>query len=315
MAKELYLYSPIFDFTAEALLASIEENMGSDIVLRENTPGGSVFSAYGIYTKVKEHGNVHLKVDGCAMSGGAFLPFYAKSSECLDTTRFMFHRADMYVEDGVDQAFLDGINRDLKAQMKAKIDAAKWKEITGYSIDDLFNPETRLEIYLSGKQAKDLGIVNKVVKLTPQMGKEISAFTDKMNSLAAHATTEPIVKNSNTKNMTAEEFRQQNPTDYAEILALGVAQERDRVEACMVYNDIDPVAVKAAIESGKPFTQKQMAELNLKAVSGKLLEKVTADSPADVTAAAVDKTAVTQTAEEKEMEDFRKQVEAQKKVK
>lgn len=313
MAKELYLYSPIFDFTAEALLASIEENMGSDIVLRENTPGGSVFSAYGIYTKVKEHGNVHLKIDGCAMSGGAFLPFYVKSSECLDTSRFMFHRADMYVEDGADQAFLDGINKDLKAQMKAKIDATKWKEITGFTIDDLFNPDTRVEIYLSGKQAKELGLVDKVVKLTPQMGKEISAFTDKMNSLAAHATTETIVKNTNTKNMTVEEIKQQNPTAYAEILALGVAQEKDRVEACMVYNHIDPVAVKKAIESGKPLSQKEMAELNLKAVGGKLLENIEASAAGAVVTAEVEKTEPT--AEEKELLEFRKNVEAQKKVK
>lgn len=312
MAKELYLYSPIYDFVAAELLASIEENMGSDITLRENTPGGSVFSAYGIYSKVKEHGNVHLKVDGSAMSGGAFLPLYVKSSECLDVSRFMLHRADMYVEDGEDQAFLDSINKDLKAQMKAKIDEAKFKDVTGYTIDELFNPETRLDIYLTGKQAKEIGLVDKVVKLTPEMQKAISAFNNKMYNVAAMAT-EPNVKNSNIKNMTADEIKQQNPAVYAEILALGVAQERDRVEACMVYNDIDPVAVKKAIESGKPLSQKEMAELNLKAVSGKLLTDVTTGAAPAVNTPEVP--AMEKTAEEKELEDFNKQVTAHLKIK
>ncbi len=286
MAKELYIYSPFYDFIVENLISQIEDNMNVDITLRENSPGGSVYSAYGAYTKIKEHGKVHLKVDGAAMSAGAFLPLYCKSSECLDVSRFVFHRADMYVSNDEDQAYLDGINADLKAKMKMKIDSKIFKQVTGYSIEDMFNPEKRIDITLTGAEAKKIGLIDKVVKLTPEMQSEITAFNNKYYSVAAEVNEPPapVAKtNSNTKIiMTIEKLKSEHPAIYAEVVALGVAQEKDRVEACLVFADIDPKAVKAAIESGKPLSQKQISELTLKSLSPEILAKLSKETPAAV---------------------------------
>ncbi len=311
MKKELYLYYQMYDFIAQDLIAQIEENMDNEIVLRENTPGGSVLAAYGIYTKIKEHGNVHLKVDGAAMSAGAFLPLFCKSSECLDVSRFMFHRADMYVENENEQKFLDEVNKDLKAKMKMKIDSKLFKEITGYTIDDLFNPEKRIDIYLTGTEAKKIGLVDKVNKLTPKMQSEITAF-NRLYSVAASSigdkpleTNKPKIQTSNKIKMTKEQFKAEHPEIYSEVFALGVAAEKDRVESCLVFNDIDPKAVKAAIESGKPLSQKQISELTLKSLSPEVLAKLTASAAPDVkTGTPTGEAGKELTAEEKKLADF-----------
>jgi hypothetical protein len=39
----------------------------------------------------------------------------------------------------------------------------------------------------------------------------------------------------------------------------------------MAFSEIDPVAVKAGIESGKPMSQTQMSEFSLKAIQAKTL--------------------------------------------
>lgn len=309
MPKELSLYSPIYDFVAQDLIAKIEDHIDEDIVLRLNTPGGSIFAAYGIYQKIKEHGNVSLKVDGAAMSAGAFLPMYCKYAECLNTSRFVFHRADMFVWDDNDQEFLNGVNKDLKAQMKLKIDAEKFKEVTGISIDDMFNPDTRIDITLTGVQAKKIGLVNKVNKLTPELQAEITAFNNKF-SVAAKAD-EPISKP--TIKMTLEKLKAEHPEVYAQIFALGVSQEKDRVEACLVFNELDPVAVKAAIESGKPLTQKQMSDFALKAMSVKTLEAVKKDSTGSVQTEEV--SAQVKTEKENALAAFEKSVDATLKLK
>lgn len=303
MAKELYLYSPIYDFVAEDLISKIEDNMDDDIDLRTMTPGGSVLASYGIYTKIKEHGNVHLKVDGSAMSAGAFLPLYCKSSECLDVSRFVFHRADMYVENEADQEYLDGINKDLKAKMKAKIDPKIFKKITGMSIEDMFNPETRIDITLTGKQAKEIGLIDKVTKLTPAMKSEITAINNKF-SVAAESKSPTIKKTSKIKpmakvKMNVEQFKARYPKTYAKTVADAVKAEKSRVETCLVYLEIDPKGVKAAIEKGEHLTSKQMAEFSLKAQNPEALKKIAGEAPSPVVV-------VAQTATEK-VEETEKQ--------
>ncbi len=276
MKKELYLYNPIYSFVAESLLSQIEDNIENEVTLRANTPGGSVFAAYGIYAKIKEHGNINLKVDGSADSAGSFLPLYAKTSEALNVSRFTFHRADMFVENEQEQALLDGVNKDLKAQMLKKIDADKWLEITGITIDQLFDPNTRIDVTLTGLQAKKVGLIDKVVNLTPEIEKSMAAFNTKLFNVSAENKS----NNNNPKQnkMTIEQLKAEHPGVYAEVIALGKSEEKDRVESIMAFVEVDPSACKTAIESGKNLTQKQMSEFAIKAFSKDTVAAVTAES-------------------------------------
>lgn len=298
--REIYLYSPIYDFVAENLISQIEENMSTDITLRENTPGGSVFASYGIYKKISEHGNVHLKVDGCAMSGGAFLPLFVKSSECLDVSRFLFHRADMYVANEEDQAFLDSINADLKAKMKQKINPKIFKEVTGYSYEDLFDPEKRIDITLTGAEAKKIGLIDKVIKLTPAMQSEITALNERY--AVAAQQEKPLNKNT----MTLAELKAKHPDLFKQVRNLGIKKERDRVLAFMAFSDIDAEAVKKGIEAGKPISQKELADFTAKGISKGKTEAIKSDSEK--------KTLTTEEQETKEKSDKEKNLEAFRKA-
>lgn len=297
MQKELYLYSPIYDFVAETLVSQMEEFKDSEIVLRVNTPGGSVFANHGICAKMSELGNVHIKVDGAAMSSGAILLPYAKFVECLDVSTFLLHRADMYVESEADKAFLARINKDLKTKLLLKVDADIFKEVTGVSIDEMFNSEKRIDVILDAKQAKKIGLVNKVNKLTPA---EVEAFNNKMFAIAA--IVNPIADQSTKpKTMNVEKLKAEHPEVVAQVLAMGVAKEKDRVEACLAFIEIDAAGVKAAIESGKDLSAKQMAEFAVKALNKESLEAIKKDSAPGVAT----KEPEAKTEKENELEAFK----------
>jgi ATP-dependent Clp protease protease subunit len=285
MKKELYLYSTIYDFVAETLISQLEENKGSEMWLRMNTQGGDVFAGWGIVGKMCEiEDGISIKVDGSAMSmGAAILPF-AKWVECLDVSSFMIHRANMYCSNAEDQAFLDGVNKKLREKLEAKIDGAKLKELKGVTIKDLFENETRIDCFLTAKEAKEIGLVNKINTCTPMeltaIANRTKIATEKIKIAAvykpeAEQTQKPIT-------MTADKLKIEHPEVFASVLATGIEQEKERIQAYMVFNEIDPVAVKAGIESGKPLGQVQMAEFTLKAMSKKTLKAAKDDSAEDI---------------------------------
>lgn len=310
MVKELYLYSPIFDSTAQELIAAMEEcqNSGCDMTLRMNTPGGNVLSGWGIAAKLQEMTcKTLIKVDGAAMSMGAGLLPFADKVECLDVSTFMLHRADMYCETDEEKSFLANVNKNMRAKLEAKIDSAKLKELKGVTIKNLFEDAQRVDLYLTAAEAKKIGLVDKITKLTPS---EVAACSSKMFAVAAIETP----STTQNKYMTAAEFKAANPELFKEItdaaIAAGIAQEKERVKPFMVYLAVDPAAVKAGVESTEPISLAQIAELSLKAASGPKLTALAAESTVTpvVATAAVVTPVVTPTAEQKELEDFTKDV-------
>lgn len=307
--KELYLYSPIYDFVAETLISAMEEASEGDITIRVNTPGGNPIAGWGIIAKMQEIKNsVKIKVDGAAQSMGAFMLLFAEEVEALDVSSFMFHRAAMYAPSAEDQMFLDKVNADLRSKLEAKVGAAKFKEVTGVSIKSLFEAEERIDVNLSAKQMKDLGVVTKITKLTP---KDLNAFNDKMYRVAATSETEPVktpIKNT----MNIEKLKAEHKEVFDAIFNLGVEAEKDRAGAWMTYADVDPEAVKKGIEGGKPISQTQMSEFTRKAISAETLKALEGGSPAAVETEE-DKTkgkSVEATKKEKEFADFQKDLNA-----
>ncbi len=310
MTKELYLYSPIYDYVAEALVKAMEDNKGSDIVIRSNTPGGNVFSGWGIIAKMQElqrdGKDVTIKVDGAAMSMGfAMLPF-ASNVEALDVSTFMMHRASMYVSNQEDQDLLNKVNKDLQAKLNSKIDNKKLKAMKGYTVDELFAAEERINIFLTSKEAKQIGLVDKIVKLNPQ---EIEAFTSKFFDIAAESTEENPIKPKplNSQKMNIEKLKAENPEVYNQIFAAGVAKEKDRTGAWMAFVKIDAEAVAKGIKEGAELSATAMAELSLKLVSAAALKTIAADSK---TAVETDEPEAVKTEKEKTVSAFEEKVKA-----
>lgn len=111
---------------------------------------------------------------------------------------------------------------------------------------------------------------------------------DKINELANNTRISGDNNNNNinNKSMDLAKLKAEHPAVYAAAHAEGkqegITQERDRVESWAVFNEIDPVKVKAGIESGKQLTAKASAEFTLQSIQGKKLEEVEKENTEDL---------------------------------
>lgn len=281
MRKAVNLYFSIWSMSADYIVNTMEEAEGDTFTLRINSPGGDVFAGYGIAMKMREmEAKVVAKVDGMAASMAALLLLFADEVQMGTQARIMIHRADGRVENDDQQAFLDGINKDLKGALKAKIDSKKLKELKGVTIEQIFNPSQRIDVWLTAKEAKAIGLVDKVIALKPE---KISALENFMPSIAAMGynvpeiiqepteettaeATEPPAEQIQTNNeaMTAEDFKKNHPEAYQAIAAAAAKAELDRVKAWLAFVEVDAEAVQKGIESGEPIGQAEYADFMAK---------------------------------------------------
>ena len=291
---EILIYGGIYDYTAELFFEKVNEAEGEDLTVRVNCFGGDVFASYGMIAKMQEYeGKIDMKVDGLAASMAAFMTLFAENVECLDVTNFMFHRADMRYASEDEKEWLKKVNAMLRQKMEAKIDKAKWKEVTGVSMSQLFDSEQRIDVTIDAKQAKKLGIVSKITKLEPKQAKAIKANYERNVSseqierfklfepIAAMAQVEesPIIEKSKTnKTMNIEQLKADHPEVYAAAVKDGVDQERDRAGAFLAFVDVDAKSVVEGIKSGEKLSQTSMAELSRKALQANVVNGVVAET-------------------------------------
>jgi ATP-dependent Clp protease, protease subunit len=321
MSKEVLIYGLISGYSATAFMEAMANvDKEEELTVRINTAGGSVEYGWGIVAKISEHkGPKTIKVDGQAHSMGLFALCYADEVEALDVSEFLLHRAayPQWYEDNAEfmtaemRGNLQRINGSLQKAFEARVDVPMFEAMKGVKVKDIFSLDARREVFLTAQEAKKIGLVTKITKITPQKRAQISAAMEAYDSVYAVGVAAEQTPNSEpTKShkMTLDQLKAQHPEVYAQAMAEGVAQERDRVEACLVFHDVDAAGVKAAIESGKPLSAKQMAEFNLKAANPAAL-KVIAEEGAGTPAATTDTPATTveATAKEKEIADFEKE--------
>ena len=310
MAYETYLYSGINSYVCELLISEIEKNKDSKMVIRMNTQGGAVLPAWGLAAKMREtESKITIKVDGAALSMGANLLLFADYVECLDVTQCMLHRAaiDGIIDPQIQQQ-LNKINEDLKSLYYAKLNDAKLKELKGVSIEDIFDPNQRIDVWLNADEAKAIGLVNKINDLTVAKA-DAEAFYSMvaMANIQSKPSTEnskpstEISKPINNKKMTIQEIKANHIDLYNQITAEAIKNEKDRVGAWLVFVDADAKLVTDSITSGAELNQTLMAELTRKTLSKEALASMTASAAA-----------ATPTEEEKTISDeAKKQAEAQ----
>ncbi len=292
MTKEILVYSPIYSWSAEAFMSSMEAAKAMDVCARICCDGGDTLYGQGMVAKWNEHPKAKsVKVDGAARSMAAYFACNADDVECLETSEFLFHRAAFpaYIEnDPVAftpelKAMITSRNDMLKAMLLKKVDASMWATITGCTIEALFSLDGRKEVTLKAQQAKTLGIVNKIVPLTAAKKTEINANAASLGIAAFYditAVTTP--QPSNTKKMTLTELKAQH-ADLMEAYKTEVlAAEADRVNTWMLYAKTDMAAVTAGIASGKVISGLQMNELIIKGISAKTLEAIKAENAEEV---------------------------------
>jgi ATP-dependent protease ClpP protease subunit len=291
MAKDILLYGEIYSGSARSFIDALGDAGDNDVTVRVNTNGGDVDYGYGMIAKFKElKGRKLVKVDGSATSMGAFFTLYADEVEALDVSNFTFHRAaypewverDAKMMEGYREQVLTKANKDLRAALESKVDAAQWESITGVSIDAMFSRDSRVDVLLTAQQAKKLGIVSKINTLTTQKKAEIEArlvaMGEQVTGLRLAAKVEPNT-NPNLKAMTIETLKAEHPEVYAAAHKAGVTQERDRVGAWAVFADVDVKAVTEGIKSGEGITATATAEFSRKAFAAGQVTALEQNSP------------------------------------
>jgi ATP-dependent protease ClpP protease subunit len=293
--KTILLYGSIDAYKARefnAALSAISDE-SEEVLLRINSPGGSPEYGWGMASMWKDIKNPkRVLVDGQAHSMGMFFLAYANDVESLDVSEFLIHRAAypewMEKSEDFDQALKDNlirVNKSLESALRAKIDVAKFEAIAGVKLKDIFSMDQRLDVFLTAAQAKQVGLISKVTKLTAEMAADITNFAKAAQSenkiyipkAAESAPANPL--NPNPKHMTQAELKAAHPELFAAIQSEAVAQERDRVGAWMAFNDVDPVAVAKGITDGATMSQTVMAELSRKSVAKAAVGAAAADSP------------------------------------
>ena len=309
MSKEILLYGSIYNYSAELFIENIQAAEGEDIVVRINTTGGDVLAGYGMIAKFAEFkGSKKIKVDGQAASMGAFFLAYADEVEALDVSQIMIHRAaypswyearDSFAE-SEEYNFLVQVNKDLRKALEAKIDSELFEKTAGVSLDEVFSMDSRIDVNLTSKEAKKIGLISKVKVLNSNMVAEINS-----NRVAAAARfgleslsdiPEAVLNNksNNNKNkikMTVDQLKSEHPDVYSQVFEAGsksgVKAERDNSSAWLAFIDADKEAVVNAVKSGKEFTTADMADMNVKLVSALKKNELEEGSADDVTPEAV----------------------------
>lgn len=302
MVKEILLYNPIYSYTAGDFINEMEANKGNDVCVRINCPGGEVFAAMGMIAKFAEHTkNKKVKVDGRAASAAAFMLCYASDVECLDASEFLFHRAAFpsWVEDDK-KMFTDDMkasllrsNDMLRKAMSSKMDISKFEALTGTTLDAMFSLDSRIDVTLNASQAQEVGLVSKVIPLSPAKKAEINAICGTVGLAAFYAEptavtpTPPkqIIQTTKNKSMNAAEIKAAHPEAYAEILAAGAQAESTRTKTWLAWfgkKGVDASAIMKGIKEGSELTADVAMEFQVAMASGQAVENIQADNPAVV---------------------------------
>lgn len=330
MPKEILIYGSIESYSSADFIKQMNDvSADGDLVIRINTPGGSPEYGFGMVAKFKEHqGNKIVKVDGKAFSMGTFFLVYADKVEALDVSEFLIHRAaypewfensELFTEEL--KGNLDRLNTSLLNALKNKIDVKKFEELKGVKMKDIFSMYSRKNVFLNAKEAKAIGLIDNIVKITPAKAAEINSYNISIAAKYSESSNIEVKPSENSKptkpiKMNKEELKANHPDLYKEIKEEGVKAERDRAGAWMTYNDVDSKAVAEGIESGEPISQKQMAEFSRKLVSADALAKIEEGSQGAVdTDKPKTETEEEKTAKAKELEDFEAQVKAELAIK
>lgn len=320
MAKEILLYGDINSYSVPEFIDKINELEQEDLVVRINSNGGSVEYGWGAIAKFKEFaGNKIIKVDGKAHSMALFFLAYADNAEALDVSEFLLHRAaysewvekDAQLFDDETKANLTRINASLQRAFENKIDVAKFEELKGVKLKDIFTLDGRKEVYLTAQEAKKIGLISKINKITPDKKAEIASYME--IAAKSNGVIKSEVQNLKIdKKMTLEELKNSHPEVFAEAKKLGASEEKERVSAWLVFADADIKAVTEGIEKGEQLTVKAMAELNRKALGLELAAKAeTEKTPAVPTTPVAEE----KTAKQKELEAFEAEVNNTLKIK
>jgi ATP-dependent protease ClpP protease subunit len=302
MNKTVAIYGYIYEHQARWFHDQIKEARKPDagpgeILVRINTEGGQPDWGFSLITTIQQElSEEQALIEGCAHSMGLFALCYMKKENvsAIDVAIGVLHRGayPSWMESSpefpgsVQAKILKTRNAQLEKAFRNRVDIEALENLPqmkaeNITVKDIFDMSKRVEVLLTAADLKKIGLVGKIVKITPEKTTEFKAAastlaepmeTFEQYKLAAHAivkeTPNPSDTTQNSDTMDISELKAKHPALYALIKTEGTAEEKERVAAWMVFANIDAAAVKAGIESGKSMTDSQRNEFLLKAITG-----------------------------------------------
>ena len=250
--SEVLIYGGIHSYTAETFIKDVNAVDGGELTVRIDTNGGDPQATFGMVAKLGEfEGKTTVKVDGRAYSSGFFFVAMAENVEALDVSEFMVHRAaypewveksEEYFTDSM-RAGLERINKSLRKSFENKIDIEAFEALKDVKIKDIFSMDNRIDVFLTAKEAKKIGLIDKINKLTPGIKAEIDS---KKFELAAfyEPKAENKEKRSKIEIMNKQELLAKYPDLCASMVADGV--EAEKVKETAEKATVEAKAIKDA---------------------------------------------------------------------
>lgn len=163
---ELMVHGTIGDYweylDSASLVGVLNENKGRDILMRVNSPGGSVFDGIAVHTALLNHdGKVTARIEGIAASAASFLTTAADEIEIAKAGSYMIHRA-WGVAIGNTQAMADmaGVLNKLDGQI-----ADLYSDRTGVKSDEIIDWMVGEEdgTWFNASEALEHGFVDRIL--------------------------------------------------------------------------------------------------------------------------------------------------------
>jgi len=286
MNNEVLIYGGINVYSAEAFINSVNNVEADSLVVRMDTNGGDPQATYGMVAKFNEFkGEKLLKVDGRANSSGFFFVAMVDNVEALDVSEFVVHRAAYSAEAEKSPLFkgeikerLKTINDSLMSSFTAKIDVAMFEEMKDVTISEIFSMDSRIDVKLTSAEAKKIGLIKNINKLTPEITAEIDSKRFEVEANYKLKLDNKQIVQPKVEKMTEEKLKAEHPEVYASVVALGFAKKNAEIEA-----------EKLEIEAKRVEKETMRAEIVAEIEAKKLnpLESLTAENAAPVIAAPV----------------------------
>jgi ATP-dependent Clp protease, protease subunit len=295
MVTPIYLYQPIYSYVAESFAKQLNNANGSDVNVRLMTNGGYTSSGSAIITHLANYkGKKIISVDGDVASMGAFILLFGDFNEMSNTSELMFHKADFpsyYTPSDEEKANLARENERFKSIMESKLG-----EKGASLISKVFEEGKRNDVYLTAKEALEIGIIQKIVEISPEQ--KAAMNNEYLKSMMNYNKSN---EQSNNSTMEVDEKKLKEAADKAADTAR--QEEQERTDAWMVYLDVDKQAVIAGIKSGKKITEVDRSEFSLKVAKASKLAEIKDETPA-TSVPPVATTPVTKTAEQLRQEEI-----------
>ncbi len=268
--KKLHTTNPGFigEFSMNNLITEIENISDNEIEVSWNSFGGSLWAGWLFADFMQGTSKkIDAKVTGIAASMGGVLLAYFNKVIGTKQADVMIHSVRTNIN-----SIRNKSNEELYNVLKSKIDEVKFKEVTGEELKTIMflTGEDRKDVWLTGQQAFDVGLFDELIDLTPEEKTNSNVLADfKLVAsldyeLPEHLKVKKKLVNSfnnnqNSSKMDVTELKAKHPQVYAMVFdsgkTAGINAEQDRVNAYLVFNDLNPEQVKAGIESGKTMSK------------------------------------------------------------